>query len=88
MLLLRFRHFMKDLEALLPHARKDSKFDSKGNVQMLNELADLNDCNNTLYLEVRKHTDLYLWASKTPHGPCCKFLVQNGIAGAGCLPFL
>ncbi|KAI3636606.1 hypothetical protein MIR68_005295 [Amoeboaphelidium protococcarum] len=73
----RQRHFLKDLEALLPHAKKDSKFDAKGDIKMLNELAELNNCNNTLYLEIRKGQDLYMWLSKTPNGPSCKFLVQN-----------
>lgn len=32
---------------------------------------------NTLYFECRKHTDLYLWASKTPNGPSAKLFIQN-----------
>ena len=32
---------------------------------------------NTLYFEARKHTDLYMWASKTPNGPSAKLHVQN-----------
>lgn len=74
----RYRHLLKDLEALLPHSRKDSKFDEKGNIQLLTELADLNNCNNTIYFEVRKKQDLYMWMAKTPHGPTMKFLIQNG----------
>ena len=70
---------MKDLEALLPHSRKDSKFDSKGKIELLNELADLNNCNNTIYFDTRKHQDLYMWLSKTPNGPSAKFLIQNGL---------
>lgn len=74
----RYRHLLKDLEILLPHARKESKYDSKGNLTMLNELADLNNCNNSIYLECRKKQDLYMWLSKTPNGPSAKFLIQNG----------
>lgn len=77
---------MNDLEALLPHAKKDSKFDSKGNLTLLNELADLNSCNNTIFFETRKHQDLYMWLSKTPHGPSAKFLIQNGIFYQQCIP--
>jgi ribosome biogenesis protein BRX1 len=73
----RHRHFMKDLEILLPHCKKEAKFDTKGDVQLLNEIAELHDCNNSIYLEVRKHEDLYMWLSKTPHGPSVKFHVQN-----------
>lgn len=55
----------------------DSKLDSKNHLHLLPELADLNNCNNTLYFEARRHEDLYLWAAKTPNGPSVKMHVQN-----------
>jgi len=73
----RMRHLMNDLEALLPHVKKDSKLDSKSQLHLLPELADLNNCKNTLYFEARRHEDLYLWAAKTPNGPSIKMHVQN-----------
>ncbi|KAF9053086.1 Brix domain-containing protein [Panaeolus papilionaceus] len=73
----RMRHLMNDLEVLLPHVKKDSKLDSKSQLNLLPELADLNNCNNTLYFEARRHEDLYLWAAKTPNGPSIKMHVQN-----------
>ncbi|KAF8163528.1 ribosome biogenesis protein BRX1 [Crassisporium funariophilum] len=73
----RMRHLMNDLEALLPHVKKDSKLDSKSQLHLLPELADLNNCNNTLYFEARRHEDLYMWAAKTPNGPSVKMHVQN-----------
>ncbi|KAF5380869.1 hypothetical protein D9615_004145 [Tricholomella constricta] len=73
----RMRHLVNDLEALLPHVKKDSKLDSKSQLHLLPELADLNNCNNTLYFEARRHEDLYLWAAKTPNGPSIKMHVQN-----------
>ncbi|OBZ69172.1 Ribosome biogenesis protein BRX1 [Grifola frondosa] len=73
----RMRHLMNDLEVLLPHVKKDSKLDSKSQLHLLPELADLNNCNNTLYFEARRHEDLYLWAAKTPNGPSIKMHVQN-----------
>ncbi|KAI9448906.1 ribosome biogenesis protein BRX1 [Lactarius psammicola] len=73
----RMRHLMNDLEALLPHVKKDSKLDSKNHLNLLPELADLHSCNNTLYFEARRHEDLYLWAAKTPNGPSIKLHVQN-----------
>ncbi|KZV69043.1 Brix-domain-containing protein [Peniophora sp. CONT] len=73
----RMRHLMGDLEALLPHVKKDSKLDSKNQLSLLPELADLNNCNNTLYFEARRHEDLYMWAAKTPNGPSVKLHVQN-----------
>lgn len=51
--------------------------DSKQNLGLLNELAEMNNCNNCLYFEARKGTDLYLWISKTPNGPSAKFHIQN-----------
>ncbi|PWN26245.1 Brix-domain-containing protein [Jaminaea rosea] len=71
------RHLVSDLEALMPQSKKDSKLDSKSNLHIINELAELNNCNNTLYFEARKHQDLYMWASKTPNGPSAKLFIQN-----------
>ncbi|KAF9359334.1 Ribosome biogenesis protein brx1 [Mortierella sp. NVP85] len=73
----RHRHLLADLENLLPHAKKDAKLDSKSKLHVLNELADLNNCNNCIFFEVRKRQDLYMWLSKTPNGPSMKFHIQN-----------
>ncbi|KAF3918840.1 hypothetical protein ABW20_dc0101410 [Dactylellina cionopaga] len=73
----RQRHLLQDLSSLLPHSRKDSKFDTKSKLFQLNELADLYNCNNILFFEARKREDLYLWMSKPPNGPTVKFHVQN-----------
>ncbi|CEP01731.1 hypothetical protein PBRA_008673 [Plasmodiophora brassicae] len=73
----RDRHLMGDLRDLLPHSKKDSKYDDKGNLAGVNEVCDMKNCNSCLFFEARRSTDLYLWVSKTPHGPSAKFLVQN-----------
>ncbi|KAI9266579.1 Brix domain-containing protein [Phascolomyces articulosus] len=73
----RYRHLLTDLEGILPHSKKDSKLDTKDNLFVLNELADLNNCNNCIFFEVRKRQDLYMWMAKTPNGPSVKFHVQN-----------
>lgn len=62
---------------MLPHGRKEPKFDSKSKLRQLNELAELYNCNNILYFEARKHQDLYMWLSKAPNGPTVKFHVNN-----------
>lgn len=62
---------------MLPHAKKDSKFDSKSKLFLLNELSDLYNCNNVLYFESRKHQDLYMYLAKAPNGPTAKFHIQN-----------
>ncbi|KAF9439096.1 Ribosome biogenesis protein brx1, partial [Entomortierella beljakovae] len=71
------RHLLSDLENLLPHTKKDAKLDSKSKLHIINELADLNNCNNCIFFEVRKRQDLYMWISKTPNGPSMKFHIQN-----------
>ncbi|KAH0495524.1 hypothetical protein TgHK011_009069 [Trichoderma gracile] len=73
----RHRHLLNDLASLLPHGRKDAKFDSKSRLGELNELAELYNCNNVLFFEARKGKDLYVWLSKVPNGPTVKFHLQN-----------
>lgn len=73
----RHRHLIQDLSSLLPHSRKEPKLDTKKDLQQLNEIAELYNCNNILFFEARKHKDLYLWLSKPPNGPTIKFYVQN-----------
>jgi len=74
----RSRHFLKDLRDLLPHSKKDAKLDSKGKkLNAVNEVCEMQDCNNCIFLEARKKKDLYMWVSRCPTGPSAKFLVQN-----------
>ncbi|TKW48907.1 Ribosome biogenesis protein BRX1 [Colletotrichum tanaceti] len=61
----RSRHLLNDIAGLLPHSRRESKFDSKKNLRDLAEMAEL------------KHQDSYLHLAKVPNGPSQKFLVQN-----------
>lgn len=75
----RDRHFMKDLLDLMPHSKKDSKLDTKNSLASINELAEMKACSSCIFLEARKRQDLYMWISKTPNGPCAKFLVQNSL---------
>lgn len=62
---------------MLPHGRKDVKFDSKSKMYQLNELAELYNCNNVMFFEARKGKDLYIWFSKAPNGPTVKMHAQN-----------
>ena len=73
----RDRHLMSDLLDLMPHAKKDNKLDTKHSLSIINELAVLKSCNNVIFLEGRKHTDLYLWVGRLPSAGSVKFLVQN-----------
>lgn len=73
----RHRYFMEDLKKLIPHHKKDNKLDDKGDIQAVNEIADMKSCNQVIYLEARKHQDLYMYIGKTPLGPSAKFHVVN-----------
>ncbi|KAG5455984.1 MAG: hypothetical protein BJ554DRAFT_4397 [Olpidium bornovanus] len=57
----------------------DSKLDTKSNLKLINELAELNNCNGSMFFEARRREDLYLWLAKTPNGPSFKFQVQDGM---------
>jgi ribosome biogenesis protein BRX1 len=74
----RARHLMADLQALLPHAKRDRKLDTKRDRAAVVEIADLHGCSSALFFEGRKRgQDLYLWLGKSPQGPSGKFLVRN-----------
>lgn len=73
----RYRHLLEDLKKLIPHHKKDNKLDDKGNIQSVNEIADLKSCNQIMYLETRKHQDLYMYIGSAPDGPSVKFHVVN-----------
>lgn len=72
-----YRHLVKDVFGLIPHAKKDSKIERKQVKEELDELCLERACNNALYFEQRKGKDLYLWLSKSPSGPSFKCVVQN-----------
>ncbi|KAB5585305.1 Brix domain-containing protein [Coniochaeta sp. 2T2.1] len=73
----RHRHLLNDLASMMPHCKKDAKFDSKSKLYQLCELADLYNCNNVFFFEARKGKDLYVWLSKVPNGPTVKMHLQN-----------
>lgn len=57
----RYRHLLEDLKLLTPHHKKDSKLDSKGDINAVTEIAEFKSCNQIMYLECRKHQDLYMF---------------------------
>lgn len=50
---------------------------TSGDLQAINEIAEVKSCNNCLFLEARKRQDLYLWVAKTPLGPSVKLHLTN-----------
>uniref|UniRef100_A0A6G1SDN5 Ribosome biogenesis protein BRX1 homolog n=1 Tax=Aceria tosichella TaxID=561515 RepID=A0A6G1SDN5_9ACAR len=71
------RHLMLDMRQIIPHSKKDCKFDKKDSLSALNELAGLSTCDKCLYFENRKGKILLMWASNINGGPSVKFLVKN-----------
>ncbi len=43
---------MEDLINLLPHSKKESKLDTKSDRGIINEVADLKNCNSVVFFEV------------------------------------
>ncbi len=73
----RHRHLLEDFKLLIPHHKKDSKLDCKNDIQAVNEIAEMKSCNQVLYLETRKHQDLFMYLGRSPNGPSAKFQVVN-----------
>jgi len=72
-----FVELMEDLMKLLPHSKKEPKFDKSSPVSEIGEIADDRGCRFALYFEARKMKDLYLWMGATEGGPSAKFLVSG-----------
>ncbi|XP_045585344.1 ribosome biogenesis protein BRX1 homolog [Procambarus clarkii] len=73
----RDRHLMDDLRSLLPHSKPESKKERKDDLRVINEIAEMKNCNKCIYFESKKKKDLYVWVSNIPRGPSVKFLVLN-----------
>jgi len=74
----RDRHLLEDVKALMPHSRADSKMQRKETLFVVNEIAEMKNCNKVLFFEGRRgRRDLYLWAANVARGPSVKFQVEN-----------
>ncbi|CAF1055865.1 unnamed protein product [Adineta steineri] len=71
------RHVMKNLRSLMAHSKSEPKAEIRKNFSMLNEIAELRNCNKILFFDMKKKRDLYLWMASVPDGPTVKFLVEN-----------
>ena len=60
----RVRHLMDDLRIMLPHSKKEGKYDGKDDLQGVIEVCDLRGCDACLLFEARKNKDFYLWMAK------------------------
>ena len=73
----RMRHLMNDLKVLIPHSKSEPKFDNKRNISIIKDICNERNCNNCIFFEARRNTDLYLWLSRCPNGPSIKFYVSS-----------
>lgn len=71
------REVVEDLLKMMPHGRKDPKFDKRESLTNLNEVAELAGCKLALYFEARKMQDLYMWTADVERGVSAKFLVEQ-----------
>jgi len=71
------RHLMQDLRDLIPHGKSEPKLETKKSLTDINEICNEHNCNNCIFFEPHRHTDLYMWISRIPNGPACKFFVTN-----------
>ena len=53
------------------------QLDSKDELRVIADIAEVKQCNNVLFFDVRKKRDCYLWMAHTPSGPSVKFHLVN-----------
>ncbi|KAK4314937.1 hypothetical protein Pmani_013806 [Petrolisthes manimaculis] len=73
----RCRHLMNDMRSLLPHSKPEPSKERKDDLKVINEIAEVKNCDKCLYFESRKGQDYYLWLSSIQQGPSVKFQVLN-----------
>ena len=44
---------------------------------VVNEIAEMKNCNKCILFESRRKTDLFVWVGGVPRGPSAKFAVEN-----------
>eukprot|EP01069_Polyplicarium_translucidae_P005457 Polyplicarium_translucidae@DN2792_c0_g1_i1.p1 len=73
----RGRHLMQDIRRLMPHHRAENKWEKKQGFGEIAELCQMSSCNNFLFFEARRGTELYMWVGRAPAGPTFKCQVLN-----------
>lgn len=74
----RNRHFLGDLQNLMPHARPHPKIELRADISdRLQELSALHRCNSIMFMEARKRETAFLWLAQAPDGPSVKFELLN-----------
>ena len=68
---------MRDLSMLMPQVRLESKMDPRDPPSAINEIADLRSCNHAIFLDSRRHKDLFMDFARVPDGPTLRFFVRE-----------
>jgi len=68
---------MDDIKTLMPHHRPECKMERSKDLQVVNEICRMKNCNKSILFEGRKKRDLYMWLANVSNGPSAKFLVEN-----------
>ena len=77
------RHVMKNLRSLMAHSKSEPKAELRKNFSVLNEIAELRNCNKNLILRYEEINEIsYLWMASVPDGPTveisCGEFTYNG----------
>uniref|UniRef100_A0A6P6Y7D7 Ribosome biogenesis protein BRX1 homolog n=1 Tax=Dermatophagoides pteronyssinus TaxID=6956 RepID=A0A6P6Y7D7_DERPT len=73
------RHLLEDMKKLMPHSVAEVKWEKSLSLDNIPEAAEMKNCNNVMYFEARKHSDLYMYLAKAVGGPTVKFRVLDAI---------
>jgi len=50
--------------------------DRKSELLLVNEIAEIKNCNKCIFLVGKKKRDVYMWISNVPHGPSALFHME------------
>jgi ribosome biogenesis protein BRX1 len=70
-------NLIRDVQNLVANTKRESRIQDKGKKAVIDDICFERSCNNFLYFESHKHTDLFLWVAKSPAGPSMKFQVKD-----------
>lgn len=73
----RDRHLLNDLKSLMPHQKSEPKMERWKTLSVINEMAEMKNCNKAILFEGRRKKDLYVWLANTQAGPSAKFLIES-----------
>ncbi|ELP88212.1 brix domain containing protein, putative [Entamoeba invadens IP1] len=71
------RYMMADLFGLLPHAKKEAKYDDLRNLKNIASICSDRNCDTCVFIEDRNPDLTYIWMTLAPNGPSLKFFVES-----------